>query len=181
MATSSPPGVSSPQEGTLQLSKLIKRKLTDRQGDAVGRLSDVIVRLREDGYPVVTGLVAAIEGRKVFLPAGQVAALDREVLRLGRTRVDLRWFERRKGEVLLGADILGHEVIDVETAQAVRAADLLLIQRDGEWVVSGVNIRRKKRWKPGSADKPESGTEQGGPEGRTFRDWSMIDPQLGST
>jgi hypothetical protein len=93
----------------------------------------------------------------VFLSTGQLAALDREVLRLGRTKIDLRWFERREGEVLLRADILGHKVIDIETAQPVRATDLLLARKDGEWVLTGVNIRRKQ----------------------TFRHWSMIDPRLG--
>jgi hypothetical protein len=158
MAKTSPAGPPAPQEeGTLYLSALIKRKITDRHGDPVGKLSDVIARLREGDFPQVTGIVAAIEGKKVFLSTGQLAALDREVLRLGRTKIDLRWFERREGEVLLRADILGHKVIDIETAQPVRATDLLLARKDGEWVLTGVNIRRKQ----------------------TFRHWSMIDPQLG--
>jgi hypothetical protein len=182
MAKTSPPGASDAPEGTLQLSALIKRKVTSRKDDPVGKLTDVIVRLRGDDHPLVTGIVAAIEGRKVFLSTGQLAGLDRDVLRLGRTKIDLRGFERREGEVLLRADILGRKVIDLETAHRVRAVDLELAQQDGEWVLAGVRIRRKKRWKSGPGEAPpESGTEGGGAEGQTFRDWSMIDPQLGGT
>jgi hypothetical protein len=180
MAKITPPGASAAREGTLPLSALIKRKVASRKDDPVGKLSDVIVRLRGDDHPVVTGIVAAIEGRKVFLSTGQLAALDRDVLRLGRTKIDLRGFERREGEVLLRADILGRKVIDLETAQRVRAVDLELARQDGEWVLAGVRIRRKKRWKSGPGEEqPEPGADGGGPEERTFRDWSMIDPQLG--
>ncbi len=181
MAKTSLPGPAAPQQGRLQLSALIKRKITARKGDPVGRLSDVIVRLRDHDYPLVTGVVAAAEGRKIFLSTGQFAALDREELRLGRTRIDLSWFERREGEVLLRADLLGRKVIDIQTAQKVRAADLELARQDGEWVLVGVLIRRKKRWKPGPAGaQPEASAGPGGEERPTFRDWSMIDPRLGS-
>ena len=36
-------------------------------------------------------------------------------------RLDLRRFERRDGEVLLRADVLGHRLIDVSRARLVRA------------------------------------------------------------
>ena len=36
---------------------------------SIGRLSDVIVRLRGADYPVVTGLVATVGGRAVFVPS----------------------------------------------------------------------------------------------------------------
>jgi hypothetical protein len=179
MAKTSLPGPAAPQQGRLHLSALIKRKITARKSDPVGRLSDVVVRLRANDYPLVTGVVAAAEGRKIFLSTGQFVALDREELRLGRTRIDMSWFERREGEILLRADLLGRKVTDIQTAQTVRAADLELAQQDGEWVLVGVLIRRKKRWKPGPADaQPEAGAEPGGPERPTFRDWSMIDPRL---
>ncbi len=182
MAKTSLPGPAAPQQGRLHLSALIKRKITARKNDPVGRLSDVIVRLRDHDYPLVTGVVAAAEGRKIFLSTGQFVALDREELRLGRTRIDLSWFERREGEVLLRADLLGRKVIDIETAQKVRATDLELAQQDGQWVLVGVHIRRKKRWKPGPAEtQREAGAELGVAERLTFRDWSMIDPRLGAS
>jgi len=132
---------------TLNLSNLLRRPLTARDGESLGRLSDVIVRLRGAGYPLVTGLVGTVGGRQVYIPVGQVSSFDGDELKLTSARLDLRRFERREGEVLLRADVLGHRLIDVERARLVRAADLRLARRDGEWVLSGVaTSRRPARW-----------------------------------
>jgi hypothetical protein len=132
---------------TLSLSELLRRPLTARDGESLGRLSDVIVRLRGAGYPLVTGLVGTVGGRQVYIPVEQVSSFDGDELKLTSARLDLRRFERREGEVLLRADVLGHRLIDVERARLVRAADLQLAQRDGQWVLSGVATRRRPvRW-----------------------------------
>ena len=72
------PAAPAPQAGsarTLHLSELLRRPLTDRGGESIGKLSDVIVRLRGTEYPLVTGLVATVGGREVFVPIEQVASL----------------------------------------------------------------------------------------------------------
>jgi hypothetical protein len=131
---------------TLSLSELLRRPLTARDGESLGRLYDVIVRLRGVGYPLVTGLVGTVGGRQVYIPVEQVSSFGGGGLRLTSARLDLRRFERREGEVLLRADVLGHRLIDVERARLVRAADLQLAL-DGEWVLSGVATRRRPgRW-----------------------------------
>src|SRR6202162_5052754 len=109
---------------TVRLSRLLKRPGADPGGESRGRLADVIVRLRGTDYPLVTGLVAAVGGREVFVPVDQVSSFDAEPLRLSRARLSLRHFERRDGEVLLRADVLGHRLIDVRNARLVRAGDL---------------------------------------------------------
>ena len=45
-------------QATLRLSRLLNRPVADRAGESIGRLADVIVRLRGADYPLVTGLVA---------------------------------------------------------------------------------------------------------------------------
>src|ERR1051326_7617771 len=130
---------------TLRLSRLLNRPVADRGGESIGRLADVIVRLRGTDYPLVTGLVAAVGGREIFVPVDQVATFDGEPLRLSSARLSLRHFERRDGEVLLRADVLGHRLIDVSHARLVRAADLELAPDRGEWVVAGVDTRRRPR------------------------------------
>jgi hypothetical protein len=156
--------------GVLRLSELVKRVLTNRGGEPLGRLSDVIVRLRGHEYPLVTGLVAKVEGRRVFVPAGQIVSLECEVLQLTSARIDLRQFERREGEVLLRADILGHRLIEVQTAHLVRAADLELASRDGEWVLAGVDTRRRPRRMLGLLGTRPALV----PDRRSFRDWSAV-------
>jgi len=116
--TPAAPEPHAPAAAALHLSDLLRRPITGRGGESIGRLSDVIVRLRGADQPVVTGLVAAVGGRTVFVPIEQVASLEApgrsgDQLRLTSARLDLRQFDRRGGEVLLRADVLGHRLIDV--------------------------------------------------------------------
>ena len=139
------PGAPAEHETRLRLSQLLGRPITDRRGESIGRVADVIARLRGADYPVVTGLVAAIGGRQIFVPVDQVRSLAEDPLRLSSARLSLRQFERRDGEVLLRADVLGHRLIDVRNARLVRAADLELVRDGLEWVLAGVDTRRRPR------------------------------------
>jgi CBS domain-containing protein len=157
---------------TLLLSRLLKRPVADRRGESIGRLADVIVRLRGTDNPLVTGLVAAIGGREIFVPIDQVSTFDGDPLRLSSARLSLRHFERRDGEVLLRADVLGHRLIDVANARLVRAADLELAQYGGEWMVSRVDTRPRRPFgRPGPRAQ--------GDDARAFRDWHDFEWLIG--
>jgi CBS domain-containing protein len=162
----------------VHLSELLRRPVTDKNGGSIGRLSDVIVRLRGADYPVVTGLVAKVGSRSVFVPIEQVAGLDRAELRLTSARLDLRQFERRDGEVLLRADVLGHRLLDVESAQLIRAGDLELAPGDGEWVVSGVDSHRRPRRLLGALAGAVRSEGEAGRE-HPFREWAKFEPLIG--
>ena len=170
--TTTPAAAGPPVPGApLHLSDLIRRPITGRGGESIGRLSDVIVRLRGADHPVVTGLVAAVGGRKVFVPIEQVASLEApggsgDQLRLTSARLDLRQFDRRHGEVLLRADVLGHRLIDVESAHLIRAGDLELARRDDAWVVTGVDSHRRR-------GRLARGAEH------SFREWAQFEPLIG--
>jgi CBS domain-containing protein len=165
------PGVPGGGQATLRLSRLLKRPVTDRGGGSLGRLADVIVRLRGSDYPLVTGLVAAVGGREIFVPVDQVSGLDGDPLRLSSARLSLRRFERRDGEVLLRADVLGHRLIDVPNARLVRAADLELARDRADWVLTGVDTRPRRMF---GLLAPEA------PAGRVgCRDWSDFEWLIG--
>ena len=178
MSTSSAAVPASPagRVRTIHLSEVLKRPITGQSGESLGRLSDVIVRLRGPGLPLVIGGVASVGGREVFVPLEQVDEFDGEALRLTSARLDLRQFERREGEVLLRADVLGHRLIDVEAARLVKAADLELEQRNGEWVLTGVDTRRRRGWL--SALSGRGGAES---DPHQFREWSRFEPLIGHT
>jgi CBS domain-containing protein len=158
---------------TLNLSGLLRRSITARDGESLGRLSDVIVRLRGAGYPLVTGLVGTVGGRQVHVPIEQVSSLGTRELKLISARLNLRRFERREGEVLLRADVLGHRLIDVESAHLVRAADLQLAYTGGEWVLAGVDTRRRPGRALGVLGRHK---DQG-----MFRDQGQFEPLIGHT
>jgi len=148
--------------------------VTDKHGGSIGRLSDVIVRLRGAEQPVVTGLVATVAGRSLFVPIDQVSSLDGSELRLTSARLDLRQFGRREGEVLLRADVLGHRLLDVESAQWIKASDLELAPGNGEWVVTGVDSHRRPRRLLGGLGAAEG-------KGHAFREWAKFEPLIGHT
>jgi CBS domain-containing protein len=170
------PATPAPRTGAgraIHLSELLRHTLTDNRGEPVGKLADVIVGLQGTELPQVTGLVATVGKRQVFVPVEQLSSLSDDALRLTSATLDLRRFERRHGEVLLRSDVLGHRLIDVESARLIRAADLKLEQRDGDWLVTGVDTHRRphrlfaSRVGPGDADE------------RWFRPWTAFEPLIG--
>jgi CBS domain-containing protein len=164
-ATEPDPGASSEAPEVLLLSVLLRRTVVDGAGDGLGRLTDIIVRLREANYPEVSGLVASIGGRELFVPASQIVAWDTEHLELAPARLDLRPFERRAGEVLLRGDVLGHRLIDVERPGLVTAHDVRLTRTTDGWVATAVDIH-PRGWLPGRG-------------GHTWRDWAGFEALIG--
>jgi CBS domain-containing protein len=160
-------------EARLRLSQLLRRPVADRTGESLGRLADVIVRLRGADYPLVTGLVAAVGRREVFVPAEQVSDLEADPLRLSSAKLDLRRFERRDGEVLLRADVLGHRLLDIANARLVRAADLELAWDGSGWALAGVDTRRRPRRLFGLLG-PGADTQDA-----PFRDWHDFEWLIG--
>ena len=163
------------RQATLRLSRLLRRPVADRGGESIGRLADVIVRLRGTDYPLVTGLVAAVGGREIFVPTDQVSTFAGDPLRLSSARLSLRHFERREGEVLLRADVLGHRLIDVDNARLVRAGDLELTRDGQDWVLHGVDTRRRPGRLTGLAAPRHPD------DGRAFRDWHDFESLIGDT
>ncbi len=169
--TPPPPPAHAEGSRVLHLSALLRRPVVDRRGRPLGRLADVIVRLRGEDYPVVTGLVVGIGRRGLFVPVEQVDAFDGSgLVRLAGTRVDLRPFERREGEVLLSADVLGHRLIDVAEARLVRPSDVELAWRAGQWLLSCVDIRRPHRLPALFGGRTTA---------HACRDWKAFEPLIG--
>ncbi|MFD8480581.1 magnesium transporter MgtE N-terminal domain-containing protein [Kitasatospora sp. NPDC059673] len=125
----------------VSLAGLIGASVTNQAGAEVGRLADVVARLYgPDPYPPMTGLILRIGRRRAFLPADAIGRLTAGQVRLRASRVDLRDFQRRPGEVLLARDVLDHQLVDVDGVQVTRAADLYLAPLVGRVVLVGVDV-----------------------------------------
>ncbi|MGW4379217.1 magnesium transporter MgtE N-terminal domain-containing protein [Kitasatospora sp. NPDC004531] len=123
------------------MAGLIGSPVTNQAGAEVGRLADVVARLYgPDLYPPMTGLILRIGRRRAFLPADAIGCLAAGQVRLRASRVDLRDFRRRPGEVLLARDVLDHQLVDVDGVQVTRAADLYLAPLVGRVVLVGVDV-----------------------------------------
>lgn len=155
--------------GELYLSALRKRAVVDAGGQTLGKVDDVIVRLAGRDHPPVTGLVIDLAGRKVFMHPAGVTDWSAERIHLASPKVDLRAFERRDGEVLVHADILGHRLVDVEAARLVRAYDAQLTPTaGGGWQLWALDVHQVGRlhW-PGRHPAPH------------WRDWTALQPLIG--
>jgi CBS domain-containing protein len=160
----------------LHLSSVLRCPLLDRSGDRLGRVEDLIVRLADRGYPPVTGLKAKIGGRELFVPVDRIAELAPGAVRLSGEKLSLGRFERRVGEVLLGQDLLGRKLVNVEAdpPRLVTAHEIELACVDGWWRVVGVDhsaraqLRRllPRRLRGLVADRP-------------FLDWTDMEPFVG--
>jgi flagellar motility protein MotE (MotC chaperone) len=153
----------------IHLSQLLRAPVLTRSGDTVGRVEDVIVRLRGDRYPLVAGIVAGVGGRQVFIGSSAIQEFAPGRVVLAKYKVDLRAFERREGEVLLRADVLGHRLIDVAAGELVRAYDVELVHMGEGWVVARLDTRRPPRL---FGLLKASG-------GHAARDWKLFEPLIG--
>ncbi len=130
----------------IHLSQLLRATVLARSGEAVGRVEDVIVQLQDtDEYPPVTGIVAGVGGRRVFVGSKSIDEFTADRIMLAKNKIDLRGFERREGEVLLRTDVLGHRLIDVAAVELVRAYDVELEDTDAGWVLARLDTRRPPR------------------------------------
>jgi CBS domain-containing protein len=154
----------------IHLSRLLRAPVVTPSGEAVGRVDDIIVRLRSaETYPLVTGIVAVVGGRRVFVGRGSIRRFDPDRVILVHNEIDPRRFERRHGEVLLRSDVLGYRLIDVTAGELVRAYDVELEDSGEGWVLARLDTRRPPRLF-GLLKTPG---------GQASRDWKAFEPLIG--
>jgi len=123
----------------LMVTQLLKSQVFDPSGAEVGRLVDFIVKLTDGVYPPVTGLKVRVGAQDVFVGKALIDRLEPGSLHLNASNLRIEPFQRRPGEVLLAADVLGRHLVDVGQGRIVQAHDLVLSQ-DGEgWRLLGID------------------------------------------
>jgi CBS domain-containing protein/sporulation protein YlmC with PRC-barrel domain len=158
----------------LHLSSIVGRALRDQDGERLGKVEDVIVRLGGSGYPPITGYLVEVAGRESYLPAERVASVGPDGVVLRQAKLDLRRFERRPDEVLLRRDVLDRQLINVEGARLVRANEIELALVAGSWRVVGVDTGPRgglRRLLPRPLGQRIAPGE--------FLDWASVEPFVG--
>ena len=125
----------------LMVTQILKSPVLNPAGDEVGRVEDLIVKLGEGGgaYPPVTGLKVRIGGNDVYVSLSNIEKLAPGEVRLSSPTLNTGAFQRRPGEVLLSADVLGRHLMDVARGRIVQAHDLVLGQTGDGWALLGVD------------------------------------------
>jgi CBS domain-containing protein len=115
------------RDSLTSLAGLLRGRVYNQAGGEIGSIVDVVARWDgEEPYPPVTGFVVGVGSRVAYVSIDQVADLNSERVELRSARLDLRDFERRPREVMLGRDVIDHQLVDVDGVQVIRAADLYL-------------------------------------------------------
>ncbi len=158
----------------LHLSSVVGSPLRDSEGERLGKVDDLIVRLGGTGYPPITGLLVTVAGRTSYLGADRVSEIGSSGVVMRKAKLDLRRFERRAEEVLLKRDLLDRQLINVEGARLVRANEIELALLAGAWRVVGVDTG------------PRGGFRRLLPKGLgahiatgEFLDWAGVEPFVG--
>ena len=131
------------RESLVSVAGLIGKRVKYQGGKEIGRLVDVVVRHGEDSYPPVSGLIVKVGQSKSFIDGARISKLTQNEIQLSSAKVDLTEFTRREGESLLDADVLDHQIVDVNGLRVVRSSDLYLAPLDREIRVVGVDISFK--------------------------------------
>jgi CBS domain-containing protein/sporulation protein YlmC with PRC-barrel domain len=159
-------------DAQLAVTKIVRSGLVGRAGERLGQVRDVVALLTEGSLPVISGVVAGIGKRDVFIPAHEIATFNSDTVRLSVDRLDMRAFERRPREILLARDILRHHVINVRGARLVRVKDVELAQSDGGLRVAGIRVG------VGTTVGRLLLRTMGDARRETFIDWPSIEPLL---
>jgi CBS domain-containing protein len=121
------------------LTQLQRAPVLNPAGTEVGRVEDFIVKLSDGAYPPVTGLKVRVGAQDVFVGKDVVDGLEPGGVRLKTSTIRTEPFQRRPGEVLLAADVLGRHLVDVTHGRIVQAHDLVLARGDDGWYLAGVD------------------------------------------
>lgn len=128
------------RESLVSVAGLIGCPVRDNDGRDLGKLVDVVVRHGEETYPAVSGLIVKVGARKSFIDGARISKLTKDEIRLSSTKINLKEYTRRPGESLLDADVIDHQIVDVNGLRVVRSSDLYLAPLDKEIRLVGVDV-----------------------------------------
>ena len=121
------------------ITQILRSPVLNPAGTEVGRLEDFIVKLGEGTNPPVTGLKVRVGAQDVFIGKDLIERLEPGSVRLNTHTIHTEAFQRRPGEVLLAADVLGRHLVDVVKGRIVQAHDLVLAPGDNGWNLAGID------------------------------------------
>ena len=124
----------------IYISSIIDKQVFDIWGNEVGRCTDILAGHTDNGFaPVAAIVVRRKPDDEMIVPASQVSSLYPGIT-LKVPLADLRPYTPKGNELYLRAQILDHQIVDVEGRRVVRVNDIqLAFSKDG-YVVSGVDV-----------------------------------------
>jgi magnesium transporter len=122
------------------LSDLLGRKVTDMDGNAIGKLYDLIA-CEKPGFhhPAVDAIVVADGHQRRTIPFSAVVSLLAPTIIVRHPSDQLPTYELVDDDVLLSRDVLDKQIIDTDGARVVRVNDLELVRIKSTFYISNVD------------------------------------------
>ncbi len=109
-------------------SQLQGKKIVDRDGNVVGKLTDLSLRPGEALLEISRIVYASnILGEKVILPMSSICSIDGDI-RLDVAREEIPPGKLSERELLITETILDKQIVDIDGLKVVRVNDVLLAQ-----------------------------------------------------
>jgi magnesium transporter len=122
------------------LSELLGRKVTDMDGNAIGKLEDLIAREKPGfHHPIVDAIVISTNHEQRNIPFSAVVSLLAPTIIMRFPSDQLPVYELEEDDVLLSRDVLDKQIIDTDGARVVRVNDLELVRIHSTFYISNVD------------------------------------------
>ena len=121
------------------LTRCVGLPVRDPSGEPLGAIADLIVAIGGK-YPPVTGLVVLTDRRRIFIPWSDVDVFDDDGAHLRVRTIDIGNFHQRQNEILLKANLLDRQIVDIEGRKVIRVNDLSLDNVDGRLRLVAVDV-----------------------------------------
>ena len=159
------------------LSRCIGLPVRDPSGEPLGTIADLIVAIGGT-YPPVTGLVVRTDGRRIFIPWSDVDAFDEQGASLRVRTIDIGKFRQRQNEILLKANLLDKQIVDIEGRKVIRVNDVSLDNVDGGLRLVAVDVGAAGLLRRLGAEGPMRRLAQrvGATIPERYIDWEDVDP-----
>jgi CBS domain-containing protein len=159
------------------LSRCIGLPVRDPSGEPLGTIADLIVAIGGK-YPPVTGLVVRTDRRRIFIPWSDVDAFDEGGAKLRVRTIDIGKFRQRENEILLKANLLDKQIVDIEGRKVIRVNDVSLDNVEGRLRLVAVDVGAAGLLRRLGAEGPvrRLATRLGTTLPERYIDWEDVDP-----
>jgi len=124
-------------------SQLLNVPIVDSRQEGIGRLKDVIVRIREGGYPEVCAITFKRKGVSVVIPYQYIENLGYGEITLKKSDCGVEDYDYANNEILLARDLLDQQIFDVAGIRVVRVNDLELVKIEEKFSLVGIDVSNR--------------------------------------
>ncbi|MBI5374868.1 MAG: CBS domain-containing protein [Candidatus Schekmanbacteria bacterium] len=112
--------------GEIFLSEVIGKKIYDREGESIGKLTDLVIRLG-DVFPRVVALAAeTAKNETTVIPFENLELFNRSTITTVILKGEVNGRQILENEMLICRDLLDKQIVDITGAKVVRVNDVKL-------------------------------------------------------